>query len=733
MTSSTIPGPQSVARKSKEKIPRLTDEAGGNKMFSGTELLFANEFVKSSYADLPEDHVQRYREHVDKKRADDERKFKIEAARGTRSDHNPDDPNVKPIASSFPQARYKLVRRKIYVDSRHRDVVKYPDASDFVISWGRIFHNVSQMRLVSLEFANVVQSVNRRNNVVPWVNEEDIRLPYVNPYIKAIPPGSYNLSQINTELTAQLRKARRNGGQLTSEGKPAPFHYFIVTTNEETNYVGFTSIVANPANSNPVNTIAGSTKVIFKSEAHGYDNDERIHIIGVMGIVGGVLASDINGPYIITKIDDNSFSFEMDTVAQTSQTGGGTLARSGREAKFQFLFGSTMNPLASVLGFPVENSSETIIEANPLTSIVRKISAVVLVPTEGIVRIISVEHRLKPGDRIYLNNFHVSPSIYENDQHRGIFRVFRVPSPDVIEINYTTEHISDVSEAFIGTQMVRMHYPNHRFNRIVSITQKSTNVVLVQTLFQHDFDEKSFVRIANSNCEPIIDGYYKVFPVDMDTFAIKADLAAGETPLHLTKEGFAGILTFDHDFYLYNVQPFGGFLASDMNNVRFSVREIENADYLVFNAHYGFSTKIETGGGESIRINSKLHGWRGTQSNYIDEVSLYKPIKLSGDNYCFMCTPGMASDSIAYTGGVRDIFAKIFISAVPGVTIFNDFDASLVVYTKPIPRLGEIRFTIRTAEDDLVSFGGLDYSFGLEITELTQVDENDEYGMGAAV
>ncbi len=298
------------------------------------------------------------------------------------------------------------------------------------------------------------------------------------------------------------------------------------------------------------------------------------------------------------------------------------------------------------------------------------------------------------------------------------FEVFAVASPDVFLIKYATERVSDVSNAFVGTQILQMHMPNHGFNRIVNIEQQGSNTVLITTLFDHGFAALSPVRIAETNSEPVIDGHYRVTPVDSDSFTISG---TAESPLVLGSPGYKGILAADYSFRLHNVKPFGGFTSMDLNNTVLSVREIIDEDNFTFNCSYGFARVWERGGGPAVRINSKLHGWAGSHSNFLNGV-LYRPVKLDGDNYAFMCIPGLNSDSITTSGPVRDIFAKIFITLNPGLVIFDAFDSSPIDFFTPVPKLDELRFTIRSPSDNIITFNGLDYSFGLELVELVQAD-----------
>ena len=138
-----------------------------------------------------------------------------------------------------------------------------------------------------------------------------------------------------------------------------------------------------------------------------------------------------------------------------------------------------------------------------------------------------------------------------------------------------------------------------------------------------DMMQKAKFALVEPILHPNIDGDYTVKPVDGDSFIISsADMS---NPLTITTPGFAG--SFDYVFYLYNVTPFGGFTANDLNGVPFEVRDIIDADNFTFTGRYGFSKFGETGGGDAIRINSKLHGWRGTQDNS-PGGTLYKPIRL---------------------------------------------------------------------------------------------------------
>lgn len=720
-------------------VGRLTNRAGGDLTVSQTDLLFFNDFVDKDVTEVPQDLANNYRTYREKKNAEIAEKERVNIVKRRNQPLTTDsEVAATPPLSLDREARYKNLvsnidtplppngpapvtslartferKRKIFIDSKHRNKILYPDASDFVISWGRTFQNVKSMKLVSLEFPNVVQAVGPSNNGLRWRNQEDLDLLQPYPvYTKNVRPGSYPLTALGEEMSNILQLVRRRGGNPS-----APRHQFIIETDIDTDFVSFTSIIANLTEPSPVQTIAGSSRITFTQKNHGYISGERIHILGVMGFVGGIMAYDINGAFNITRVNDDVFTYDTQTIAITSARGGGTLVSTGRESPFQFLFGEYPNPIAELIGFPVENSSVTIPVSHPLTTVVRDI--VQIIPGSPFTQIVSPAHGLLPKDKVFLHNTFVTPSIYESERHKGAFEVLAVPSPDVFLIKYSTERVSDITNAFVGTQILEMYYPGHGFNRIVNIEQIGENKILITTLFDHGFDTKSHVKISETNSQPSVDGYYRVTPVESDSFIISNP--SGQVPLMLSVAGHRGILASDYNFRLYNVRPFGGFTATDLNNTPLKVRDVIDADNFTFSNTYGYSQVWEKGGGDGVRINSKLHGWAGTQSNFLNGV-LYRPVKLAGDNYAFMCIPGLNSDSITTTGPVKDIFAKIFITLNPGLVIFNDFDSSPIDFITPVPRIDELRFTIRSPDDDLIAFNGLDYSFGLELVEETQAD-----------
>ena len=266
-------------------IGRLTNRAGGDLTASGTDLPYFNDFLSKDVAEVPPELANNYRAYREKKNneiteqerlalvnqrnqpvtpsfsiggkpslPDRQQRYSNRVQQLDRSRSQPG-----PNSSSTAPSRTFERKRKIYVDSKHRDTALYPDASDFVISWGRTFQNVKSMKLVSLEFPNVVQAIGPHNNTIQWINYEDNDLPEPFPiYSVSVRPGSYSLDQLGIELTALLKTVKRRGGM---DG--AQYHSFIVETDVDTDFVSFTSIIAKPVEKQPITTVSGSNRITF--------------------------------------------------------------------------------------------------------------------------------------------------------------------------------------------------------------------------------------------------------------------------------------------------------------------------------------------------------------------------------------------------------------------------------------------------------------------------------------
>ena len=81
---------------------------------------------------------------------------------------------------------------------------------------------------------------------------------------------------------------------------------------------------------NPFTTTGGSTTITVKEPDHGRSTSDRVRFRDAQN-VGGVLGSTINlaAGYLITKVNDDKYTFATATTSSISETGGGGSASAG--------------------------------------------------------------------------------------------------------------------------------------------------------------------------------------------------------------------------------------------------------------------------------------------------------------------------------------------------------------------------------------------------------------------
>lgn len=187
---------------------------------------------------------------------------------------------------------------------------------------------------------------------------------------------------------------------------------------------------------------------------------------------------------------------------------------------------------------------------------------------------------------------------------------------------------------------------------------------------------------------------------------------------------FTGMLAPKQSFSLYNVEPFGGFEAQDLNSVEFFVRDVLDADTLTFSTRTGHANMSDRGGGSKMRVNSLNVGWRGTQTNAQATGTVFKRMNLTGYNYCYLRLPtyGRYSTMLS-TGPVDRVFSKVQLVAPPVTTLFNtNISGKLEFRNGPLDRLREMDFQWVDALGVELDFGNFNWSCTMQITCLENVD-----------
>lgn len=115
----------------------------------------------------------------------------------------------------------KLEKKSIVsIDTRNRDINKYPNQNDFQVFLGKTFFNIKSIELVSTEFPNTDQvikdlPIELQNNLITWQNEEDYDLNFfTNCIINTVLPNYIDIAipghgyTIGNTVTARLYNSK---------------------------------------------------------------------------------------------------------------------------------------------------------------------------------------------------------------------------------------------------------------------------------------------------------------------------------------------------------------------------------------------------------------------------------------------------------------------------------------------------------------------------------------------
>lgn len=360
----------------------------------------------------------------------------------------------------------------------------------------------------------------------------------------------------------------------------------------------------------------------------------------------------------------------------------------------------------------------------------------------------NVSHKLNVGDSFTFNNVTSAPILAGNYTITSVL--------DDKSFLFQQELVSlDTSsiiqgEAFIGTGLITVSYPSHNFNRIVgiengvpfntSVTTITTTIsngntitsgntvvtphfpIVISTFNKHNLKIGNTVRLTGTNTTPSLDGggYVVTSINDNDTFQIIRK-PIEFTPLTNIPTNVTGILGLSHDFTLYDATDVGGIPKTLINGIKQTVRDIIDENTFTFMLNSAFATSTEQGGGYNVYINSLIHGFNGVQTNTKMGV-LTRSINLQGEDYCFLTCPQL--DTMLNTGSVKNIFARISLDQPPGYVCFKFLSNPKHFNTIPLDKLSELDFSITNYNGSLYDFNDLDFSFTLEITEVSDATKS---------
>jgi hypothetical protein len=357
---------------------------------------------------------------------------------------------------------------------------------------------------------------------------------------------------------------------------------------------------------------------------------------------------------------------------------------------------------------------------NPLTTYTYIISGVVV---GNITTITCNGHGLVVGDKVKFYNIETAPSITDN--FGGIFTVFNVIDNNTFTIDFlTTAYDVDIITnglAYIGLQRIKVDFPYHNFNSILSINpvvdliDPSYNVEIT-TLLNHNLTTGDSIRVMETTSTPDINGgNYLVKVMSSDTFRIIF-------PGGITGGGSSGIIGMSNNFFIYGSTGLGGISSNAINNMMYKVKDIIDEHSFTFDCNE-FSTKTEDNGGNNVYISSLKHGFNGIQQNTKNSL-LNRSINLEGENYSYICCPQLGT--MLNTGSVENIFARVTLDQSPGSMVF-DFLSYPKTFETPLNELNELEFSIVNYDNSLYEFNDLDYSIVLEITEVVDTFMDSNY------
>ena len=664
-------------------------------------LKFRQLFLDVTDATIPIDkgsadvYVNKHLERIEH----ESRKQEIESAIKKVSKTEKDTSN-----ESTTKFRPKLQETVVFVDSRNRNIKLYPDPNNFSVDLGRVFKDVTQIRILSTEFPNSDNVIKSTNNVISWVNQEDFDLDFP-VYQAVLRTGFYTAQTLQAELSTKMNALKRRNG--TSD-----FHYFIISIDITSDIVTFISLLLTSLDNAPLNTVRSSSIITVNHPAHGFLSGQIIYFVNAT-TVGGISSYLLNNQkFEITVTSTDTYTVEVPYGATDTVKGGGNKLKIGILAPFKFLWGDYKNNPSDKLGFastPLENTSDYINTVqNPLRSRILSLNgAMAGNPTALVIN----NHKLRSGDEIKLINFFSTPTLLDP----YIVKVVSVIDANtfVIDQLFTKIDSDRLQYCTVLTNILTLTFDHfHGFNTIGSITSTSMSLTIV-TVYPHGLlvNQRIYLRSTNSN--PSVDGSYIVATVvDSYTFTVASNIT-------IITPGSSGLIGGSVEFNVYGVDNFFEYDNAAVSDTKFGIRDLIDEYSLTFSVPGLFISKGSSFGGLTTRISSNVAGFRGIIANN-DNYS-HAAIVLSGENFVFLC-----SDTIGFSQSngakISNIFYKILLSGQPGEVIFNTFVGSPAVFNQPIGSLNTIPLQVRINDGSLYDFNRLDYSFSIGITEIQ--DEN---------
>jgi hypothetical protein len=307
----------------------------------------------------------------------------------------------------------------------------------------------------------------------------DINMP-VPTYSASITAGNYTLNSIVEELTYQMNLVPKENGDL---------HFFTIDVSTDTDILTFKNYELYQLTPNSLTTTSGSYVVSVNHPGHNITSNSKLRFVDCQTF-NGISSSLINREQTITVVDFETYTFSVTVKASLSGSGGGTNIKVGSPLEFKFIFGgldryfdtSFEKNLSSILGFPSEDSNESLGVTDPLSTVTFDIIGLQQEPL-GICRVIlsqdptNILFACKRFDVISAVDNLVETTVYHGIQVEGLVYL------EFNEANYTVS-----GQTITG--------PISRYFRVSKVS--STRFLILDTDFNVNFIDYGFVSYGDT-------------------------------------------------------------------------------------------------------------------------------------------------------------------------------------------------------------------------------------------
>lgn len=580
-----------------------------------------------------------------------------------------------------PQVRFTQEKRHlIYVDSRDRDILLYPEQNTYKIVLKKTYTNVVSIKIKSTEFVNSQQLIRNtpfdiKNNVLKWQLGANGETDDNNVYSVALTPGNYSASQLSSLIQNSMNQIIRTNGKLNN---------FTVVIDVVTDLVQFSSIDYTTL-SNPFSVIpSGITTefiVTYPNAADTFSIGQTVYIDGSSS-VAGISGSTINGTHVITNITLDSFTFIINaTATSTVEAGGGSSVNIGKGLLFRLLFSDQQSPY-EILGFPNEDTTYGITVTNNVEKYIYK---KVLDEDTNLLQVVDVSSSI---GTLYTTETSLNNTTGDN----------------IDESTYILSNTGNVRLSIKSISKPKYHLPTNENG--TENTSEDTIFSVITTNLPHNLSTGDRIYIYNNTTREFDNSNFNGYEPFFGTYGLDYDsLNSSEKEL---LNGFVNEIT----------NPQGLFIITDTNLIDNEYKFKVSIPYSSINL---IDSRIET------LINQNYFASSLTDNNYIENyiygniilTQVNQNLNLSGEQYILM-TSSILGDGES-TGNVDNIFAKIQLAASSGSNIFNAYiGGQKYFYDSPLPILSEIDIQFYSNNGTLFEFFDTNHSYTLEITEAIQ-------------